>query len=86
MMKKPDFDNKRVYKLLKRILPITNEEADGKFFLRIDKKMYYTRMFVVIIMLATTDVIFALDSIPPFLPSPKTRLSYIHPTYLRYLG
>ena len=59
-----DFDNNAVYKLLKRILPITNEEADGKFFLRIDKKMYYTRMFVVIIMLATTDVIFALDSIP----------------------
>ncbi len=59
-----DFDNNSVYKLLKRILPITNEEADGKFLVRIDKKIYYTRMFVVIIMLATTDIIFALDSIP----------------------
>jgi tellurite resistance protein TerC len=59
-----DLDKNRVYKLLKRILPITNEEAEGKFLVRIGKKRYYTRMFVVIIMLASTDIIFALDSIP----------------------
>jgi tellurite resistance protein TerC len=59
-----DFDNNKVYQVLKRIIPITNVEADGKFTVKIGNKRYYTRMFVVIIMLATTDIIFALDSIP----------------------
>jgi tellurite resistance protein TerC len=54
----------RIYKFLKRFLPLTNEEADGKYTFVENGKRYYTNMFVVIIMLATTDIIFALDSIP----------------------
>ncbi len=54
----------KIYKFLKRFLPLTNEEAEGKFTVVKEGKRYYTNMFVVIIMLATTDVIFALDSIP----------------------
>lgn len=56
-------DNK-VYKLLVRFLPITSDEAEGRFTIKKNGKRYYTNMFVVIIMLATTDIIFALDSIP----------------------
>jgi tellurite resistance protein TerC len=59
-----NLDKNRVYQILKKILPITQEEAEGKFSIRIGNKRYYTRMFVVIIMLASTDIIFALDSIP----------------------
>jgi len=54
----------KVYKFLLRILPITSDNAEGKFTLVKNGKRYYTNMFVVIIMLATTDIIFALDSIP----------------------
>lgn len=54
----------RIYKLLVRFFPITNAESEGKFTVIQDGKRYYTNMFVVIIMLATTDIIFALDSIP----------------------
>ncbi len=54
----------KIYKFLKRFLPLTNEEAGGKFTVVKDGKRYYTNMFVIIIMLATTDIIFALDSIP----------------------
>jgi tellurite resistance protein TerC len=56
-------DNK-VYKLLKRVLPLTPEDGDGKWSIRKDGKKYYTSLFVVVIMLATTDIVFALDSIP----------------------
>ncbi len=56
-------DNK-IYKLLVRFFPITSDEAEGRFTIRKNGKRYYTSMFVVIIMLATTDIIFALDSIP----------------------
>ncbi len=59
-----DLGESKIYKFLKRFLPLTNEEAGGKFTVVKDGKRYYTNMFVVIIMLATTDIIFALDSIP----------------------
>lgn len=59
-----DLSQNRVYKFLIRFLPITTDESAGKFTLIKDGKRYYTSMFIVIIMLATTDIIFALDSIP----------------------
>lgn len=57
-------DDNFIYKMLKRILPLTNEEHGGKFVLKKNGKRYYTTLFVVLIMLAGTDVVFALDSIP----------------------
>lgn len=53
-----------VYKLLKKILPITHEDPKGRYVIRINGKTYFTFLFVVIILLATTDIVFALDSIP----------------------
>lgn len=53
-----------VYKLLKRLLPLTHSSSSGKFTIRIDGKKHYTMLFVVMIMLAATDIVFALDSIP----------------------
>ena len=53
-----------VYKFLNRFFPIVHEDAGGKLWIRRNGKRLYTDMFVVIIMLATTDIIFALDSIP----------------------
>jgi tellurite resistance protein TerC len=54
----------KVYKLLQRFLPLTNEDAGGNFTKIINGKKHYTMLFVVIIMLASTDIVFALDSIP----------------------
>jgi tellurite resistance protein TerC len=53
-----------VYKFLQRILPLVAHDGGGKYTIRKDGKRYYTSMFVVVIMLATTDIVFALDSIP----------------------
>ena len=54
----------KVYVLLKKLLPITSEDAGGKFTKIINGKKYFTMLFVVIILLASTDIVFALDSIP----------------------
>jgi tellurite resistance protein TerC len=62
--KEVDLDKNNVYKFLKRILPLTTEDAGGRFTLVKDNKKYYTSIFVVVVLLATTDVVFALDSIP----------------------
>jgi tellurite resistance protein TerC len=53
-----------VYRLLSRMLPLTSEDAGGKFSLRKNGKRYYSSIFVVVILLATTDILFAVDSIP----------------------
>jgi tellurite resistance protein TerC len=72
--KEVDFRENKVYKFLKRILPITSDDAGGKWWVRINGRRYYTSLFVVVIMLATTDIIFALDSIPAVFAISQNRL------------
>ena len=57
-------EDNTVYKILKKLLPITADNSSGKFTKKIDGKKHYTMLFVVLIMLAATDIVFALDSIP----------------------
>jgi len=59
-----DPSKNKIYVLLQKLIPITHEDAEGKFTKRINGKKYFTMLFVVIILLATTDIVFALDSIP----------------------
>ena len=54
----------KVYKALKRILPLVPHDGNGRFIVRENGKKFYTTLFVVVIMLATIDLVFALDSIP----------------------
>src|SRR5687768_3137110 len=53
-----------VYKFINRFFPIIHEDISGKLVVKRNGKRFYTNMFVVILMLATTDIVFALDSIP----------------------
>ncbi len=60
----PNLSDNKIYNLLKRFLPLTPEDGDGKFVIYRNGKKYYTSIFVVVVLLATTDIVFALDSIP----------------------
>lgn len=51
-------------RMARKVLPITNENADGHFIKRINGKMFFTHLFIVIILIESTDLIFAVDSIP----------------------
>lgn len=53
-----------VYRLARKFLPISTEDHGQKFIVKKDGKTYFTRMFVVLLVIETTDVIFAVDSIP----------------------
>jgi len=53
-----------VYRWMKKVLPIYAGDMSGKFIVIKDGKRFFTQVFVVIILLATTDIVFALDSIP----------------------
>lgn len=64
----------KVYRLLKRILPLTPQDGDGKYVIKVNGKRRYTTLFVVIIMLAAIDLVFALDSIPAVMGISRDKL------------
>ncbi len=56
-----------VLKLLRRMLPITHDFHGDKFLIKKNKKLIATPLLVVLVVIETTDVIFAVDSIPAIL-------------------
>lgn len=59
--------NSKVYKLIRRFFPITNKMDGEKFFIRRMGVKAATPLFVALIIIKLTDVLFALDSIPAIL-------------------
>ena len=59
-----DPHDSKIYKFLKSFLPLTPSDGEGKFMIRQNGKPVYTTLFVVVILLAAIDIVFALDSIP----------------------
>lgn len=56
-----------VLKLLRKVIPITKHYEESKFFVVKDGKYLVTPLFVVLVIVETTDLIFAVDSIPAIL-------------------
>jgi tellurite resistance protein TerC len=56
-----------VLKLARRLLPVTSSYHEGKFIVRVNGKLLATPMLIVLIVIETTDVVFAMDSIPAIL-------------------
>ena len=54
-------------RLFRRFYPVTTEYHGRKFFVLIDGIKHATPLFVVLLVIETTDVAFALDSIPAVL-------------------
>lgn len=54
-------------KWFRRLFLITHDYADGKFFTRISNVLYATPLMVILIVIESTDVVFAIDSIPAIL-------------------
>jgi len=62
--KKFNPENSKPYKFVKRIFPLSMTDGNGKFWIIENGKRVYTTLFVVVMMLASIDLVFALDSIP----------------------
>jgi tellurite resistance protein TerC len=54
----------KIFKFLQQFLPLVDHDGDGKYIVRENGKPAYTTLFVVVIILAAVDLVFALDSIP----------------------
>jgi tellurite resistance protein TerC len=57
-------DKNPAVRLARRILPVTNQFEGGHFFFRPEGRLHATPLFIVLLVIETTDVMFALDSIP----------------------
>lgn len=60
---KIDPEKNPILKFCRKYLPITNDDAGGQFVI-FKPKLMFTQLFLVIVLIETTDLIFAVDSIP----------------------
>jgi tellurite resistance protein TerC len=56
-----------VLRLFRRLMPVTDQYEGNKFFVKRNGRYLTTPLFVVLLVIETTDVIFATDSIPAIL-------------------
>ncbi|MBO0784217.1 MAG: TerC/Alx family metal homeostasis membrane protein, partial [Ktedonobacteraceae bacterium] len=57
-------DKNPVVKLMRRVLPVTGSYYGRRFFVRLDGKLMATPLLLVLVVIETTDLVFAVDSIP----------------------
>ncbi len=63
----PHPERNPLVKGFKKIFPVTETMHDGKFFVKINARTFATPLFVVLLVVEFTDLIFAVDSIPAVL-------------------
>jgi tellurite resistance protein TerC len=57
-------DRNLIIRAARTLFPVTAEFGAGRFFLRKDRRLLLTPLFLVLITIETTDIVFAVDSIP----------------------
>ncbi len=73
----PDMYRNRIVRFMRSRFRVTDEYEGEKFWVRRDGLWYMTPMFIVLVIVETSDVIFALDSIPAI-------LAISHDTFIVY--
>ena len=65
--KQVDYNNNIAMRLVRRLVPTTDEYDGQKLFTRRNAKRVATPLFAVLILIEATDVVFAVDSVPAIL-------------------
>lgn len=77
------------YRFINRFLRTTDVEPEGRMFIKHNNKVYFTRLFIVVIMLGLIDLVFAIDSIPAvfsIIPDPSKKLLIYSSNIFAVLG
>lgn len=61
---KPDLSRNIVLRWMRKHLRITEQYHDERFFVKVNNLNYVTPLFVVLVLIEITDLIFAVDSVP----------------------
>ncbi|MEK7113535.1 MAG: TerC/Alx family metal homeostasis membrane protein, partial [Patescibacteria group bacterium] len=59
-----NFHESRIIKFARHFLPFTTAPHEGKFFIKDNGKLHATIMFMVLLIVESADIVFAIDSIP----------------------
>jgi tellurite resistance protein TerC len=60
----PSVEDNALVRAARRVLPVTEEYDGGRIVTRIDGRRVVTPLFIVLVAIGSTDILFALDSIP----------------------
>ncbi|MBG0562305.1 TerC family protein [Actinoplanes aureus] len=60
----PDVQDNALVRAGRRFLPVTDDYVEGKMITRVDGRKMFTPLFLVLLAIGGTDLLFALDSIP----------------------
>lgn len=66
-------DKNPIVKFFKRFLPVSHELHGDRLFIRQNHRLYATPLFLVLLIIETSDLIFAVDSIPAILAISQDR-------------
>ncbi len=75
-----------VLKLVRRLVPVTAEYHGQKLLARVDGARFATPLFVVLIMIEVTDLVFAVDSVPAILAVSRDRFVVFSSNAMAILG
>ncbi len=81
-----DADKSLIIRWTRKFFTVTNEFHGGKFFIRQAGKLIATPLFVVIVVVEFTDLLFALDSIPAIFAVTRMPLIIYGSNILAVLG
>jgi TerC family integral membrane protein len=59
-----DPEKNLLIRLLRRVLPVTNDPQGSRFFTRLHGRIHATPLLVGLVFLEATDIVFAVDSVP----------------------
>ena len=57
-------DRNLIIRAARTMFPVTAEFGAGRFFVRKERRLFLTPLFLVLITIETTDIVFAVDSVP----------------------
>src|SRR3954452_11469012 len=60
----PDVEDNRIVRAARRVIPVTDDYAGGRMLTRVDGRRVATPLFLVFVAISSSDLLFALDSIP----------------------
>jgi tellurite resistance protein TerC len=67
-----DYRNNRVLRLMRRFVPVTEDYHGDNFFVQRDGKRCATPLLAALVVVETTDILFAVDSVPAVLSVTQT--------------
>ena len=83
---KVDAENNPLVRFFAKYFKLMPGEHNGKFFVKAEKKRYMTTLFLTLLLIESTDILFAVDSIPAIIAITRDEFIIISSNIFAILG